>query len=228
MGTILQSKFFQSDAATSHVVTFDNPTTAGSAIVMQFDAFEADSNGTMTIIGTTGNNGETYANVPSAAGSTLSNVWQCATFVAPNVAGRSGHQVTLTTSESAYVRGIVTEVSGIDTSTPVDTGNTAAGAASQPSGAAATASAAGLHLAHIAIIGASASSFTPGAGWTEALDANDASQVTQETQYRTAANGVAQTPSATAGLTPDNWQITHVILKDAAGGSAGNIAWIRA
>ncbi len=223
MATIEQIKTSVQGAASSFNVTFDSATGSARTIAVCFSAYENDETGNFTITGVTGNKGET----DTAAVSRLSvdNVWRNAIYVAPNVTGGSSHQITIAFSETVLgLMCTLVELSGCDLTTPVDTtGNAGSVSSGQPSGGAATPSAAGIHLSHITILAPSAATFTPGAGWTEGADFNDAAVTASTLIHRTAANGVSQTPSATASVTPDAWQIVHVVLKDAAasGGFSG-------
>lgn len=98
---------------TIRTVTFTNPTTAGSGIIV---GYRGANGNTLTA---TDNNGSTFAECVDGVASGI------AIHVAPNIAGRSGHIVTFTLGTTNLNSGdiVILEYSGLAAASPFDVGD---------------------------------------------------------------------------------------------------------
>lgn len=220
MASILQVKEIVVGEGTSATATFDSPTTAGSKIVTQFMLYEIDESGNISVTGVSGNNSETHSNNAASAGtagSFFANVWLTRSFASGVISGRSGHQITITVSENAFIWGRIIEIGDAGA---VDGGSFGTTTGTTVSGSGVTPTSAGIHLALAACLAGGGRTWTPGTGWTEQLDATDGSFWSQTLISRTAAASTSQTASATASSTVDASTITHIVIADAAAGGS--------
>ena len=99
--------------STSVDISFPNPTTAGSAILV---IGMADINPPAPAITVSDNNGSTYTGIINQDNSGGS--WRVGAFIAANITGRSGHIVTATFDKAAYSAIKIYELTRVPTSSP--------------------------------------------------------------------------------------------------------------
>lgn len=114
----------------SAALSFVSPTTAGNAIVVAVSTYNGAAGG-MHASAVTDNNGNTYTRI-EARGPVGVNA--TALFLALNIAGRSGHQITCAPSDDAsqFFTLAIAELDEIPTSAAVDVSVNAAGSSAAP------------------------------------------------------------------------------------------------
>lgn len=114
----------------SAALSFVSPTTAGNAIVVAVSTYNGAAGG-MHASAVTDNNGNTYTRI-EARGPVGVNA--TALFLALNIAGRSGHQITCAPSDDAsqFFTLAIAELDEIPTSSAVDVSVNAAGSSAAP------------------------------------------------------------------------------------------------
>ena len=191
-------------------------TTTGNALLAFFSAFNA-TNAPVDITGATA----TAATFPEDETIAMSGIsrWQMSSFYAQNITGQASHTITGAFDASSFGNAMCAEFSGVSTSAALDSDNSATGVSTNPTGAAITPTANGLHI--FAVFHNNPGAFTAASGWTEIDNVDPDGSIRMGMYYRTAANGVSQTPAVTHASSAA-WAILHVVLAEpaAAGGGA--------
>lgn len=144
--------------------------------------------------------------------------WQTSGFLAQGISPQDPHTVTGTASSASFMNAAIIEVSGASATVANNGDTSASGTSTNPTGGPLTPSANGLHV--FFVIHADNAAFTAGSGWTEALNTGPDGSSRMGIYYRTAVNGVEQTPTVTHAVSAA-WSIIHIVLADAGGGGGG-------
>ena len=191
-------------------------TTSGN-VLLNFASAYNQANAAIDITGATAT-GATFTEDETITMSGITR-WQLSAFYAQNITGQSSHGITTSFDAAAFANVICAEISGAHTSTALNADNSATGVSTNPSGAAITPTSDGLHV--FAVFHNDTGAFTAGSGWTEAHQETPDGSIRMGLYYRTAANGVSQTPAVTQAVSAA-WAILHVVIADAAGGGGGS------
>jgi hypothetical protein len=212
---------FQGGTRSTRDIRLQAPTAAGCAILLIIHAHAADDLSLATPSVTDNNSGSytAIANLNYGAGSKM----RLSAFLAGNLAGRSGHIVTVTYAKASWIAGKCYELSGVPTSSLI-TGTTATntGTGTAVSSSSITPAAAGLHFAGMGF-DLAGTTITP--TWAGALEDAELDQSgglinCLSILRKAAVASSAQTATWTTG-SPNAWAAFNLAIKDAAVAAGG-------
>lgn len=204
------------NAVTSPTVTtaFASATTGTNLI---FVVTSDDSGLTTSVTAVTDNKSNTYTKILHVAGTSSMSVWY-----AKNIAGGSGHTVSVTWNEANTGRCAVAaqELSGLDTTAPLDKSTSATGTSTAPSSGASAATVQADELVCGALsYGGTVTTTTLGSGYTN-LGKVDVANTGVAAESKVVAATGAQTATFTLAASR-TWLAAVVTFKAAGGGGGG-------
>lgn len=189
-------------------------TTSGNVLLAFFSAFNS-INAAVDITGCTAT-GATFTEDETLAMNGIAR-WQLSAFYAENITGQATHTLTGAFDSSSFANAACIEVSGVPTSATLNADASATGTSTDPTGAAISPTANGLHVFFVAHDNLNA--FTAGAGWTEVHQETPDGSIRMGVYTRAAVSGVSQTPAVTHA-TSAAWAILHLVIAETGGGGA--------